>query len=808
MAGNRETDGRIEPSFEPEKRAGAEDGPRIEAGDRVTVGENASVAKRKPAASGRKKAARGGGSGSGRGARRPRLGVLGWARRGFYWCLVLGIWGFIGVGGIVAYYAAQMPSASTWAIPARAPNVEIVSVSGEEMASRGASTAAAVPLDEMSPYMPKALVAIEDRRFYSHFGVDPIGLARALVTDIAAGHTVEGGSTITQQLAKNLFLSPERTLERKVQEVLLALWLEHKFTKDQILDMYLNRVYFGSGAYGVQAAAEKYFHEDAKDLTLEQAALLAGLVKAPSRLSPLNDPKAAHERAKVVLEAMKESGFITQADIDDALAAKPKKTAPKSKSLWTGSQNYVADMVMKQLPGLLGGEVKQDIIVDTTIDAQLQHDAAEAIDQGIDKYGKKLRIGQGALVALDGTGAVRALVGGRDYSESQYNRAADARRQPGSSFKPFVYTAAMEMGRTPMSVRNDAPIKIGNWTPENYEGTYEGPVTLNQALAHSINTVAAQLVMEVGPKTVVDTAHRLGINSDIQPNASIALGTSEVSLLELTSAYAPFMNGGYKAPPYVISKVTTTDGKVLYQRPEAQPKQVLKPEIIAEMDSMLESVVKIGTGRAARLDNWQMGGKTGTTQNSRDALFVGFTANLVAGIWFGNDDGTPMRGVTGGTVPAKMWHQFMAKAHEGLTPAPLPYSDVPVPMTVPNEGQPGATPPADVGSPVAEAAPGQPVVPAAVPAQPGYGRQPQPVYEGQDGSGYDGNRYGSVQPQRGAAPPDAVATEPWPPREGDGYARAGRGRYSDGSRDGYDRYGDRRDAYGGPVPPGDVGDGG
>ena len=700
MAGRKHTDRRIEPIFGGSRPH--DDGPRVDASDRVTAGSA-----KQPRARQRKRARNGGGGRGRGGSRHRRGGFWGFARRAVYWCLVLGMWGLIGVGGIVTYYAAKMPSASTWAIPERPPNVQIVSVRGDRMANRGVTGGEAVSLDEMSTYMPEALVSIEDRRFYSHFGIDPIGLARALVTDLIHGHAVEGGSTITQQLAKNLFLSPERTMERKVQEVLLALWLEHKFTKDQILDMYLNRVYFGSGAYGVQAAARTYFHESAKDLTLPQAALIAGLVKAPSRLSPLNDKKAAHERMLVVLQAMKESGYVTQKQIDAALAARPDKSKPKS--YWTGSENYVADMVMNRLPGLIG-KVKQDIVVHTTIDAQLQHDADQSIKNAVDRYGRKDRIGQGALVAMDGTGAVRALIGGKDYSESQYNRAADAKRQPGSSFKPFVYTAAMEMGRTPASIRNDAPIKIGSWTPTNYEGTFEGPVTLKKALTDSINTVAAQMVMEVGPKTVVQTAHRLGIQSDIQPNASIALGTSEVNLLELTSAYAPFMNGGFKAPPYFITKVTTTGGKVLYQRRDDTPQRVLQPKIIAEMDDMLENVVAHGTGTAARLKGWQMGGKTGTTQNWRDALFVGFTANLVTGVWFGNDDGTPMKRVTGGSVPAKTWHEFMANAHDGLTPSKLPYSDIPVP------GE-GNAPPADIpggnsnGVPVADAGGGQPVSP-------------------------------------------------------------------------------------------------
>ncbi len=518
----------------------------------------------------------------------------------------------------------------------------------------------------MSPYIPQAVIAIEDRRFYSHFGVDPLGLARAMLTNVTTGRMVQGGSTLTQQLAKNLFLSPERTLERKVQEVLLAFWLEQKYSKDQILAMYLNRVFFGSNAYGVEAASRRYFNKSARDVNLGEAALLAGLLKAPSRLSPARDPKAAEERAQVVLGAMREEGFVTDSEIKTAMS----QTPTKAKSYWSGAEHYVADMVMDQLPGMIG-EIKEDLVIDTTIDLNLEKKAEEAISATLDADGKKLDASQAALVSIDGTGAIRALVGGKDYAESQFDRASKAKRQPGSAFKPFVYAAALEIGRTPMSIRNDGPVRIGNWTPENYDQKYRGEVTLADALANSLNTIAAQLVMEVGPQNVVKVAHRLGIDSEMQANASIALGTSEVSLVELTSAYAPFMNGGFKATPHVIRRISKADGTVLYENTYDNPPRVLDPAIVSEMNQMMVRVLTNGTGKKAQLKGWEAAGKTGTTQSFRDALFVGYTSNLTTGVWFGNDDGKSMKKVTGGGLPAKAWHDFMVTAHEGLSPSPL-----------------------------------------------------------------------------------------------------------------------------------------
>ncbi|CAM1634496.1 Penicillin-binding protein [Bartonella choladocola] len=582
------------------------------------------------------------------------------------WCFVLAIWGAIAVAGYVGYVALRMPQASTWDIPQRPPNVRIIDRNGFLIANRGTTGGEALSLKEMSPWIPKAVVAIEDRRFYDHYGVDPIGIARAMVTNIIHSRSKQGGSTLTQQLAKNLFLSPDRTLERKVQEALLALWLEHKYTKDQILEMYLNRVYLGSGAYGVEAASRRYFGKSAKDVDLMEAATLAGLLKAPSRLSPARDPKAANDRAKLVLAAMKEEGMVNDREV--AMAEAEPMARPQS--YWTGSENYVADQVVQQLPFLIG-ETDKDIVVETTLDMTLERAAEEAIRTQISENGDKRNVSQGALVSIDKSGAIRAMVGGVDYAQSQFNRATDAKRQPGSTFKPFVYLAALEAGRTPNTIRNDAPVRIGNWTPRNYGGKYMGEVTLTTALSHSLNSVAAQLIMEVGTDKVIEVAHRLGIHSALSDNASIALGTSEVSLLELTGAFVPFANGGYKPQLRLISKVEDTNGKTIYDFGEITANRVVEPDIVGMMNAMLEQTVENGTARKAAIDR-PAAGKTGTSQDFRDAWFIGYTTDYVTGIWFGNDDGHPMKTISGGSLPVRAWKSYMTVAEKSLPVLPLP----------------------------------------------------------------------------------------------------------------------------------------
>ena len=662
---------RIEPRFEEARASRAAVELTASEDDRVVKpARRARSGAGKASAAG--KGARTGGKAkrsAGRGKRAPRGGgfsFLGLLRGGAYWALVAAIW--IGIGGavMVAYYGARMPSATTWSVPDRPPNVRIVSADGKLLANRGMTGGEAIGLHEMSPHIPQAVIAIEDRRFHSHFGVDPIGLARAMGANLVEGRLVQGGSTLTQQLAKNLFLNADRTVERKVQEVLLALWLERKHTKAQILEMYLNRVYFGSGAYGVEAASRRYFDKSARDVTLSEAALLAGLLKAPSRLSPARDPKAAEARAQLVLSAMAEQGMIGGSEMTAAISA----PATRAAAYWTGSEHYVADRVMEELPGLIG-DVRGDVIVETTIDLTLQKLGEASIRKLVSQNRAKLAVTQGALVSIDNSGAVRAMIGGVDYANSQFDRASEARRQPGSAFKPFVFLAALEQGRTPESIRNDAPVRIGKWTPENYNGKYYGEVTLTTALSKSLNSVAAQLAMEAGPKAVVEVAHRLGIESSLVANTSIALGTSEVTPLELTAAYVPFANGGYRPQIHFVERVTSASGKLLHEHPRGGVPRVINPRVVAMMNAMMAETIRSGTARSADF-GWPAAGKTGTSQNARDAWFVGYTANLTTGVWFGNDDATPMRNVTGGSLPATAWKDFMTAAHEGVPVAALP----------------------------------------------------------------------------------------------------------------------------------------
>lgn len=583
-----------------------------------------------------------------------------WAGRFFYWGIVFSVWGIIAVGAYVVYVLMTMPQLSTWTIPDRPPNVRIVDRHGTLIANRGTTGGEAIALKAMSPWIPKAVIAIEDRRFYSHYGVDPIGISRAIFTNVLHGRGRQGGSTLTQQLAKNLFLSSERTLDRKVREAIISLWLEHKLTKDQIFELYLNRVYLGSGAYGVEAASRRYFNKSAKDVTLLEAATLAGLLKAPSSLSPARAPEAAYARAKLVLDAMREQGMIDDAQLQIALAEPMVKAA----SYWSGAENYAADYIVRQLPYLIG-EADKDIIVETTLDLPFEKAAESALRTQINENGKTHDVSQAALVSIDKSGAIRALVGGVDYAQSQFNRATDARRQPGSTFKPFVYLAALEQGRTPNSVRNDAPVEIGNWTPRNAGGKYMGQVTLTTALSHSLNSVAAQLIMEVGTEAVIEVAHRLGVHSAINDNASIALGTSEVSLLEMTGAFVPFTNGGYKPQIFIIRRITDTQGKVLYDIGEISANRVIKDNVVGMMNAMLEQTILTGTAKRADIGR-PAAGKTGTSQNSRDAWFFGYTADYVTGVWFGNDDGHSMKRVSGGSLPVSAWKAYMLVAEKGL----------------------------------------------------------------------------------------------------------------------------------------------
>ena len=583
-----------------------------------------------------------------------------------YWAAVCGTWVLLGTIGLVSWHVSTLPPLRELRVPDRPPNLTILASDGTVIANRGAMGGARVSLAEMPPVLPAAVIATEDRRFYSHFGLDPIGLARASILNAVRGDVVQGGSTLTQQLAKNLFLTPDRTLARKLREGMLALWLEATYSKNEILEMYLNRAYFGAGAYGVEAAARRYFDRSARALDLGQSAMLAGLLKAPGSLAPTHAPDKAMERTRVVLVAMARAGIVDPIGVRAALEKPYTLTPPPS----YGDAHYAADWAQEEVRELLG-PMSQDVVVETAIDVDLQSIAQAALEAALAGEGRALNAGQGAIVLMANDGRVRAMVGGRDYAASQFNRAAAAKRQPGSAFKPFVWLDALERGLGPDSVVEDRPFAWRGWRPQNYGGTYRGPITLSDALAHSSNAVAARLIVAGGPARTVAIARRLGIASPLRAEPSLALGTSEVSLLELTGAYATLANGGRLAKPQIVTRVRTREGRVLYERPSRGARVVAEGWVRA-MNGMLSNVVTSGSGRRARLDR-PAAGKTGTSQDNRDAWFVGYTAQLTGGVWFGNDDGTPMRrDATGGRLPADVWAAVMVKAHEGWKVRSLP----------------------------------------------------------------------------------------------------------------------------------------
>src|SRR5271155_2558983 len=583
-----------------------------------------------------------------------------------YVIVLLCAWGVI--FGSVMYFRwiSQLPDTANLLDRGSSHDITILDDKGRLIARRGLTQGALVPIAELPAYVPNAFIAIEDRRFRHHFGIDPIGMARAAVENITVGHVAQGGSTITQQLAKNLFLDPKRTFDRKVQEAMLALYLESRYSKDQIITLYLNRVYFGAGVFGIQAAAERFFGKPASQLTLPEAAMLAGSVKAPARFNPQADPDASIDRAGVVLDAMDEAGFIDDASRDDAKATRPRVVHDTG----TPGSGYFVDWVISRIPGYVGN-VDEPIIVETTFDVATQQKAERAVTQGLAREGRDLHAREAALVAMLPDGAVRALVGGRSYADSPFDRATDAERQPGSAFKPFVYLTAFEHGRAPGDPMKDEPVNIRGWRPADFEGRYEGEISLERAFAKSSNSIAAQLAAEVGARAVAATAHRLGITSELMNVPSLALGTSGVSPLELTGAYAPFANGGEGVLPYGIVRIKTRAGKVLYTRAGSGLGRVVSEYNTREITQLMVAPVPSGTGKAARLTERPSAGKTGTTQDFHDAWFVGFTADLVCGVWVGNDDNAPMVHATGGGLPAHIFKAFMEAAEGDLPVKPL-----------------------------------------------------------------------------------------------------------------------------------------
>ena len=588
-----------------------------------------------------------------------------------YWGLVGFLWLGLAIGALIFYYALDLPDTDDLWKTGSQPELSIYARDDGLVARRGRRGGRPMRFDDFPPHLVEAVIAIEDRRFFSHFGLDPRGLLRALAVNMRQGRLAQGGSTLTQQLAKNVFLTPERSFKRKVQELLLAFWLEAHFSKQDILALYLNRVYFGSGAYGVQAAAETYFSRPVQNLTRVEAAMLAGLLKAPSRYAPTRDPAAAARRARIVIAAMQDAGFIN-AELAAEMAGQDIIITNRS----TDGAHYAVDWTLDQLPDYVG-RPRADLDVMTTLDRPMQLAAERAINRVLAAQGEARQAGQAAMVVMTPDGAIRAMVGGRAYGKSQFNRAVQARRQPGSAFKPVVYLAALENGLAAGDVFDDAPLSINGWSPKNYDGRYRGAVTAGEAMAHSLNTVAVQISEQTGRDKVIDMARRLGLSGRLRAHPSLALGTFEVSLLQLTAAYAHFANGGQQVVPHIIQAVISASGQSLYDRlaPVALP--VVDGRHIGVLNNMLRAVMTIGTGRAARLDGIALAGKTGTSQNWRDAWFIGYSGALVVGVWVGNDDGAAMARVSGGGLPAEIFAAFMAEQKELAASVALPEGALP-----------------------------------------------------------------------------------------------------------------------------------
>ncbi|CAN5257071.1 penicillin-binding protein 1A [soil metagenome] len=590
------------------------------------------------------------------------------------------------------------------------PTLTYLDRSGVVIGVRGGRDGPVVDIAKLPPYVPAAFVSVEDRRFFEHSGFDPMGMARAVVTDLARGRTAQGASTITQQLARNLYLSNDQTLERKAQELIYAVQLEQKYSKPQILSLYMSRVYFGSGAYGIEAASRRFFAKPASRLTLREAATLAGILKNPAGYSPVNEPERSAERTAIVLQTMVETGAITKAQMARALATRPKV----QKSDPAGPSQYFVDWTDGQVRKLLGGQVTADVVVETTLDAALEADA-QAATQGIMAKAVKAGVQQAAMVAMAGQGRVRALIGGVDYQASSYNRVTQARRQAGSSWKPFVYLTALEAGRTPDTVVVDEPITIDGWSPRNHTPGFAGPMTLETALAQSVNTVDARMADEVGRPNVARTAQRLGIASAINTDPAMALGTSAVSPLEMAGAYTAFANGGRRTSPYGIERIRV-NGRIVYQRRDEGQAQVIANPPLGQLDRMLRTVVASGTATRAAIPGYDLAGNTGTTTDNRDAWFAGFTGGLTAVAWVGRDDNSPMGpGAAGGGPPADLWRRFMVAALPKAGARPIPAGPVAPPSADPNVAPTQASPAAD-----------DPVSGLLRPSQPSAQDRPQP----------------------------------------------------------------------------------
>ena len=552
----------------------------------------------------------------------------------------------------VGYCYITMPDIEEAISRTRQPSTTIVAENGNEIQSFGQVYSELIRTEELPQYVIDAIVSTEDRRFYSQFGFDIISFSRAMLTNLFAGRYAQGGSTITQQVAKNLFLTSQKTIRRKVQELLLAFWLEHKFTKEQILTLYLNRVYLGAGTYGIEAAAQKYFQKSSRDLNLMEAAIIAGMLKAPSRYNPIASEEKARARAAVVLQNMVDNNKISEEERDEALKM---RLGPEKFYKVQGAKHF-ADWVYRETNDILG-ERDSDVFVYTTLDQELQQRAEAVLNKMVKAYANR-NVTNGAVVILDRFGAIKAMVGGIDYEKSQFNRATQALRQPGSAFKPFVYLTALQEGYEPDDTIEDVPLTIGNWKPENYDRKYHGTVTLDEALSKSLNLATINLAEKVSRRKIIRNARRLGITTPISNSPSLSLGSFEVKVIDMATAYSVFANGGYATWPHAIREIYTRDGYQIYVHEADYENRIIDKKDAKQLTKMLENVIEKGTGRAARLP-FLAAGKTGTTQDYRDAWFVGFTDDLVCAVWLGNDDNSPMKGVYGSGLPAQIWKKIM-----------------------------------------------------------------------------------------------------------------------------------------------------
>ncbi|MBX3575870.1 MAG: penicillin-binding protein 1A [Rhizobiaceae bacterium] len=607
-----------------------------------------------------------------------RFRFTGWRRLVFE---VLGEGATMGAAGSVVLLALAMPAFEETAGDWRAQGdfaVTFLDRYGQEIGQRGLIQRDSIPVDELPDHVVKAVLATEDRRFFEHYGIDFMGLLRALSENVRANSVVQGGSTLTQQLAKNLFLSNERTFERKVKEAFLAVWLETNLTKKQILQLYLDRGYMGGGTFGIAAAADFYFGKGVKDLTLAEAAMLAGLFKAPAKYAPHVNLPAARARANTVLSNMVESGFMTEGQVLSA-RLHPASVVDRGDKK---SPDYFLDWAFEEVKRIAQEKRIQthSLVARTTIDTGIQRSAEESVDVHIKQYGAEYGVTEGAMVVIETNGAVRAIVGGMDYGASQFNRATKALRQTGSSFKPYVYATAMEQGFTPDSVISDGPIDWGGWTPKNYTRGYSGSMTLTTALVKSINTVPVRLAMDhLGIDPIRETARKMGVESPLSEHKTMVLGISGMTVMDQATGYSVFAEGGMTGLRHGITQLTTHSGEVVYDfgTDGPKPRRVLSEQAVKAMNDMMVLVPEIGTARRAALPGIRSAGKTGTTQSYRDAWYVGFTGNYTAAVWLGNDDFRPTRNMTGGSLPAMVWERVMEFAHQNIDLKPIPYIDAP-----------------------------------------------------------------------------------------------------------------------------------